>query len=172
MGDLSPHFDKAEFACECCGQYRDMSELLIQRLEKMHKIMNAKAIYINSGYRCISNPWGFSTDAHRRCMAADIRVQRQEGGFYSSEDIAEAAERVGFGGIGLMLPDSCHVDTRDCEPYDNSFWHGNETTGIDYPYGHSFQRGTVFPGEISAAPQLTKDHLLEELKALYEKYSM
>ena len=46
-----------------------------------------------------------------------------------------------------MLPDSCHVDTRDSEPYSNDHWFGNETTGNDFI--KTFQRGTKFPGENS-----------------------
>ena len=50
----------------------------------------------------------------------------------------------------MMLPISCHVDTRDTEPYVNNHWFGNE-----YAYGNTpkndwiktFQRGTVFAGE-------------------------
>lgn len=152
MGNLSPHFDSSEFACECCGKSITMSQLLIDRLEKLHSLMGAKAIYINSGYRCENNPWGSPTDAHRKGMAADIRVQRKDGSYYTAEDIAEAAERIGFGGIGMMLPDSCHVDTRDSEPYSNSHWFGNETTGEDYI--STFQRGTVFDGE--KTPKKTK----------------
>lgn len=159
MGNLSPHFDSSEFVCSCCGQSITMSSLLIERLEKMHSLMSAKAIYINSGYRCNSNPWGSPTDAHRKGMAADIRVQKQDGSYYTAEDIAEAAERIGFGGIGIMLPDSCHVDTRDSEPYVNSHWFGNETTGEDYI--QTFQRGTVFSGE---QPPTDIDGITGELK--------
>ena len=145
MGNLSAHFDKSEFICKCgCGQ-GNPSKLLIERLEKLHALMGAKAIYINSGYRCNNNPWGSPTDAHRKGMAADIRVQRKDGSYYTAADIAEAAERIGFGGIGIMEPDSCHVDTRDSEPYVNNHWFGNETTGDDYI--QTFQRGTVFDGE-------------------------
>lgn len=144
---LSTHFDSSEFACKCCGKSITMSKLLIDRLEKMHSYMNAKAIYVNSGYRCESNPYGKKTDAHRCGIAADIRVQKQDGTYYTSQDIAEVAERIGFGGIGLMLPDSCHVDTRDSEPYSNDHWFGNETTGNDFI--KTFQRGTKFPGENS-----------------------
>ncbi len=153
MGNLSPHFDSSEFACECCGKSITMSQLLIDRLEKLHSLMGAKAIYINSGYRCENNPWGSPTDAHRKGMAADIRVQRKDGSYYTAEDIAEAAERIGFGGIGMMLPDSCHVDTRDSEPYSNSHWFGNETTGENYI--STFQRGTVFDGEKATAQKKT-----------------
>ncbi len=168
MGNLSPHFDSSEFMCSCCGQSTTMSQLLIDRLEQLHSLMGAKAVYINSGYRCNNNPWGSPTDAHRKGMAADIRVQRKDGSYYTAEDIAEAAERVGFGGIGIMEPDSCHVDTRDTDPYVNSHWFGNETTGEDYI--QTFQRGTVFDGERTTQNH-SKEELLQELKTLYEKYS-
>lgn len=167
---LSEHFDSSEFACSCCGKQVTMSKLLIERLEKMHSLMDAKAIYINSGYRCNNNPWGSPTDAHRKGMAADIRVQKKDGSYYSAEDIAEAAERIGFKGIGLMLPDSCHVDTRGDEPYIYDWWHGNETTGVDWTKdsGHTFIRGTVFPGE-------NKSKAENEIKVMLEieghKYS-
>ena len=46
MGDLSAHFDKLEFACTCCGQSIKMSDLLIERLEKLHALMGAKAVYV------------------------------------------------------------------------------------------------------------------------------
>lgn len=145
MGDISAHYDSSEFACGCCGKKVKMSDLLIDRLEKLHALMGAKAVYINSGYRCENNPWGSPTDAHRKGIAADIRVQKKDSSYYTGAEIAEAAERIGFGGIGIMEPDSCHVDTRDSEPYVNDHWFGNETTGNDFI--GTFQRGTVFPGE-------------------------
>lgn len=152
MGDLSTHFSQSEFVCEHCGCSYPMSNLLINRLEQMFTIMDAKAIYVNSGYRCENNPWGSKTDAHRKGIAADIRVQKKDGSWYTSWDIAEVAEKIGFGGIGLMLPNSCHVDTRDTDSYTNNHWFGNE-----YAYGNTpkndwiktFQRGTVFAGEQS-----------------------
>lgn len=152
MGDLSTHFSQSEFNCECCGRSHTISKLLIDRLEKMFITMDAKAIYVNSGYRCENNPWGSKTDAHRKGIAADIKVQKKDGSWYTSQDISEVAERIGFGGIGMMLPNSCHVDTRDSEVYVNQHWFGNE-----YTYGNilqsdwikTFQRGTVFAGEKS-----------------------
>jgi len=177
MSKLSAHFDNSEFVCSCCGKSIKMSDLLIERLEQLHSLMGAKAVYINSGYRCNNNPWGSPTDAHRKGMAADIRVQRKDGSYYTAEDIAEAAERVGFKGIGIMEPDSCHVDTRGDEPYIYDWWHGNETKQIDWTKdsGHTFIRGTVFDGERAAPAPDPEDHskekLLQEMKALYEKYS-
>lgn len=168
MGDLSAHFSKSEFKCKCgCGG-GSPSPLLIERLEKLHALMDARAVIVNSGYRCAKHDravGGSGTGAHTRNIAADIVVKRQDGTLYAAEDIAEAAERVGFGGIGMMNA-ACHVDTRDSEPYDNSHWFGDERDGRNnIP---TFQRGTVFPGEKTHS----KEALLEELKALYEKYSI
>lgn len=173
MGSLSKHFDTSEFVCSCCGRSHVISTLLINRLEQMFSIMDAKAIYINSGYRCENNPYGSKTDAHRRGIAADIKVQKRDGSWYTSQDVAEVAERVGFGGIGTMLPTSCHVDTRDTEPYLNNHWFGNE-----YTYGSvlksdwikTFQRGTVFAGEKTSAnnPPAISDDKTNKIKELQQ----
>lgn len=131
---LSEHFDSKEFLCKCgCGQ-GSPSELLVTRLEQLYNLMDAKAIIINSGYRCPAysvKVGGSATDAHTRGIAADIVVKKQDGTLYTAEDIAEAAERVGFGGIGLMN-NACHVDTRDSESYVNSHWFGDERDGRNY----------------------------------------
>lgn len=153
MGNLSEHFDISEFRCKCgCGK-GSPSKLLLTRLEKLHKLMGAKAIIVNSGYRCPAysvRVGGSATDAHTRNLAADIVVKKQDGSLYKAEDIAEAAERIGFGGIGLMN-NACHVDTRDSEPYTNNHWFGDERDGRNYI--KTFQRGTVFPGETKPEPQ-------------------
>lgn len=146
MGNLSAHFDLSEFKCPCCGK-ANPSKLLIERLEKVYKLMNAKSIIITSGYRCPNysvKVGGYRNDAHTCNIAADIIVNKKSGGTYSAEDIAEAAERVGFGGIGLMNG-ACHVDNRDSEPYVNKHWFGDERTGNDNI--STFQRGTKFEGE-------------------------
>lgn len=159
MGNLSAHFDSSEFNCKTCGKAANISNLLISRLEEIHSIMKAKAIYITSGYRCPNcsvKVGGYRNDAHTKGMAADIKVQKQDGSYYTAEDIAEVAERVGFGGIGLMQG-ATHVDTRDTEPYSNKHWFGDERTGNDNI--RTFQRGTVFPGQTTAKKQKIKLYL-------------
>ena len=173
MENLSAHFDKSEFICKCGCKQGNLSSLLISRLEKLYKLMDAKAIIVNSGYRCYKHDkavGGSGYGAHTKNIAADIVVKKQDGTLYSAEDIAEAAERIGFGGIGMMN-NACHVDTRDSEKYDNDHWFGDERDGRNYI--KTFQRGTVFDGEKTPAPQEehSKDELLAELKSLYEKYS-
>ena len=159
---LTEHFDSTEFKCNC-GNNPKVSELLVNRLEQMHKIMHAKAIYITSGYRCPNcsvKVGGFRNDAHTKGIAADITVQKQDGSYYSAEDIAEVAERVGFGGIGLMNG-ACHVDTRDTEPYTNNHWFGDERNGNDNI--KTFQRGTIFPGQASEIKHKLKIYLDDKL---------
>lgn len=151
MSKLSTHFDSSEFRCKTCGKEATVSSLLIRRLEEMHEKMDAKAIYVTSGYRCPNcsvKVGGLRNDAHTKGMAADIKVQKQNGSYYSAEDIAEMAERIGFGGIGLMNG-ATHVDTRDTEPYSNNHWFGDERNGNNYI--KTFQRGTVFPLRQAAA---------------------
>jgi uncharacterized protein YcbK (DUF882 family) len=77
MGNLSAHFDSSEFNCKTCGHAANISNLLISRLEEIHSIMKAKAIYITSGYRCPNcsvKVGGYRNDAHTKGMAADIKV--------------------------------------------------------------------------------------------------
>ena len=162
MGNLSKHFDKSEFRCQCgCGG-ENPSKKLIERLEQLFDLMGAKSIVITSGYRCPKysvKVGGYSSDAHTRNIAADIIVNKQGGGSYTAEDIAEAAERIGFGGIGLMNG-ACHVDTRDCESYLNQHWFGDERDGRNYI--KTFQRGTVFAGEKKEEPAITGELKLSD----------
>ena len=81
---------------------------------------------------------------HLDILQVVFAFNKKDGGTYSAEDIAEAAERIGFGGIGLMQG-ACHLDNRDCEPFVNDHWFGDECDGRNYI--QTFQRGTVFDGE-------------------------
>lgn len=136
VGDqLSQHFNIEEFRCSCgCGSVV-VSELLINRLEKFFDIIpNIGAVIISSGYRCPAHSvavGGFSDDTHTLGIGADIKVRLNDNTFLPSYDIAEVAEKIGFGGIGLMSNCCCHVDTRETEKYKNAHWFGDETTGND-----------------------------------------
>lgn len=163
MGDLSTHFSQSEFRCQCgCGG-EHTSKLLISMLEKLYSYMNAKAVIISSGYRCPKysvRVGGMATDAHTKNIAADLCVQKQSGGFYSSWDVAEAAERLGFKGIGIIDNTYIHLDTRGYEPYANSFWFGNEMTGETYK---TFQRGTVFAGQVKKVETAVTNKELQKI---------
>ena len=150
-GNLSAHFDKIEFRCKC-GKSHDynIDPELIDKLEKLHKLLNAHAVNITSGFRCpeySKSIGGYFNDAHTKGIAADITVTRNATGtpYYNSNDIAEAAERVGFSGIGIIDNMAVHVDIRNDNNYVNSHWFGDERTGNDNI--ETFQRGSVFDGE-------------------------
>lgn len=150
-GNLSAHFDKIEFRCKC-GKSHDynIESELINKLEKLYDIMGASAIIVTSGFRCpeySKSIGGYFNDAHTKGIAADIIVQRKATNtpYYNSEDVAEAAERVGFTGIGIIDNMAVHVDIRNDNNYVNSHWFGDERTGNDNI--ETFQRGSVFDGE-------------------------
>ena len=150
MGDLSTHFDKREFACKCGKNHEfTVDSELINKLEKLHDLMNAHEIIITSGYRCPTwskSVGGYFNDAHTKGIASDIKVSyiNSDGiiKYYNSELIAEGAERVGFSGIGIIDNGAVHVDVRNDHNYVNSHWFGDERTRNDNVT--TFQKGTKF----------------------------
>ena len=173
MARLSEHFDSYEFRCRCgCGKGIP-SRLLISMLEQLFTYMGASQIWISSGYRCdkstASIKGAFLGDGHNinadASIAADLCVIKQDGSKYTSWDVAEAAERIGFKGILLIDDEYVHLDTRGYEPYRNDFWFGNERTGEGYK---TFERGTVFPGQEEYDPIQTylEVPLEEELQTI------
>lgn len=137
MANLSAHFTEEEMTCKCGCKQMKANPTLITMLEALRSQMNAKAIIINSGYRCPTHDkrvGGSGSGAHTLGYAADIKVQKQDLSYYKSFTIAEQAEKLGFGGIGVGLGDgvSCHVDVRHIGGYANSHWFGNEQTGETY----------------------------------------
>lgn len=145
---LSEHFDIEEFACKCSNHCKaNPDKELIDKLEKLHNMLNAKSIIITSGYRdpvysASSEVGGKLDDAHTRNIAADIIAYDQNGKQYDAKTIAEAAELVGFSGIGIITYYAVHVDVRNKTNYVNDHWFGNEQTGENYI--KTFIRGTKF----------------------------
>lgn len=134
MGNLTQHFDESEFRCPCCGKLvHDVT--LSKRLEQLHKALNAKAIIITSGYRCPSHSvavGGYANDAHVQGFAADVVAYKKSGSPYTAETVAREAEKLGFGGIGIISNDAVHLDIRDMHPeYPNMHWFGDERTHND-----------------------------------------
>ena len=133
---LSEHFDSSEFTCKCskhCTAIPDKE--LINKLEKLFSILNARDIIITSGYRCPEyspSVGGTVNDGHTRNIAADIIAHDATGKQITSEVIAAGAERAGFSGIGIISDTAVHVDVRNSSNYVNSHWFGDERTGNDY----------------------------------------
>lgn len=138
---LSEHFDDKEFTCKCGCGLSNVHTTLIDYLEKLHKSMDAKAIYVTSGLRCKKHNQSIgagSVSMHILGGASDIQVQKKDGSYYSAFTICECAEKIGFSGIGVIDDITAHVDIRDKMEYYDSYgvrqlhWFGNERTGANY----------------------------------------
>lgn len=134
MGDITAHFSAKEFICPHCGK-QGTQRAFIERLEKLFEALDASKIIISSGYRCPEHSvavGGYRNDAHVMGFAADLIAYKKDGKPFNSITVAKVAERLGFGGIGLIDKNYIHVDSRDINNYANHKWYGNESTGQTY----------------------------------------
>lgn len=112
MGKLSEHFSEDEFRCRCCGKLpeRGMNPELIERLELLRALVG-RPLVPNSGYRCSrhnAEVGGAANSQHMKGTAADILAAG-----IGVEELARAAEKVGFRGIGRYKRKGfVHVDVR------------------------------------------------------------
>lgn len=129
---ITEHFDSNEFLCECgCGRM-NMKNSTIEHFEQFFGTLDGvDKIIVTSGCRCPScsvSVGGYADDTHTVGIAADIVAYDRFGNLISPWKIAEAAEKLGFNGIGVMST-ACHCDERTTENYKNGHWFGDETTG-------------------------------------------
>ena len=114
---LSEHFSVWEFRCKDGTDKILINTELIKVLEKLRAYLNCKSITINSGYRTPSycvKIGSFKNSQHTKGNAADIKCQKQNGSYYSSNEVCCALEDLGhIGGIGKINNVSAvHVDVR------------------------------------------------------------
>ena len=113
MGDLTTHFNRAEFVCPCgCGfgtNPGEISHRLLAVLEVLRDLLKAP-IRITSGLRChVKNRavGGVVNSQHMRGTAADIRVVG-----VAPERVQEEADRLlPLGGVGRYKTFT-HIDVR------------------------------------------------------------
>ena len=109
---LSAHFNEDEFRCRCCRGLPagGMSPELIRRLEELRSRVG-RPLVITSGYRCSAHNkavGGSPKSQHMLGTAADVIA-----GSIGVDALAEAAESVGFGGMGRYHRQGfVHVDVR------------------------------------------------------------
>lgn len=104
MGDLSPHFSRAEFACHHCGKV-ELDRTLVARCELL-RAMVGKPMRIVSGYRCPEHNravGGAPRSYHRLGQAVDV-----EPGYCTWQQ----AKRAGFRGVGVRRGQVIHLDLR------------------------------------------------------------
>jgi uncharacterized protein YcbK (DUF882 family) len=110
MGDLSEHFNRAEFRCKC-GQCDcdTIDAATLQLLEDLRAHYDAP-IVINSGHRCAAHNafvGGAASSQHLVGRAADIVVQG-----VPAHEVYELLDPVHPGGLG-RYDSFTHVDTRN-----------------------------------------------------------
>lgn len=110
---LSPHFKVREFAPKWHGKpdgdLVKIDETLILLLEKLSDRVKNSPISINDGYRTEKFDRYLTGKAgqHTTGKAADIQCSG-----FTSYQLAELAEGIGFNGIGIINERAIHVDTR------------------------------------------------------------
>jgi len=75
MGDISEHFNRAEFTCKCGCGFNTVDIKLVEALELLHA-EGRQSVYINDGCRCIvhnAKVGGAPTSQHLIGKAADTR---------------------------------------------------------------------------------------------------
>lgn len=141
MGDLSPHFSRAEFACHgehCCGHSAPISLVLVGGLEVLRGMLSEEIgrdtpVFVMSGFRCVTHDREearargeteseVAVRRSRHCVgeAADIVVRGVDG-----DRVAELAERVAVfreGGIGRYGGERSAVVHLDCRSTGRARW--------------------------------------------------
>lgn len=133
MGDIAKNFNRREFMCKCgCGRM-PMNERFIEKLQTLRDYI-CKPINIVSGYRCEKHDkavGGTGRGTHTLGIAVDMYIDG-----VPPIEIAKIAEKLGFGGIGIISNTNIHIDMRDESghgfTYDNKKWFGDERNGKTY----------------------------------------
>ena len=109
--NVSPHFLRSEVECHHChkvGRYAANMRKLLRKLEALRAFVG-KPVNLTCAYRCPihnANVGGIPGSLHTKGMAADLFVSGMP-----VNDLARAADQVGFGGIGRYIHDEfVHVD--------------------------------------------------------------
>jgi uncharacterized protein YcbK (DUF882 family) len=121
MGDISLHFDRAQFACkgkDCCGGAAPISERLIEALECLHFIAWHKfadlpfEFIVNSGFRCLThNREVGSEDTSQHPLGFAVDIEPEGITPIALSNLAKYVPDFADGGIGLY-PGFVHLDVR------------------------------------------------------------
>ena len=106
MGDLSEHFNRSEFACQCGCGFDTVDVGLIETLEEVRHYFMAP-VTVTSGCRCVKHnaDIGGSYDSqHAKGRAADIKVQGK-----APQEVHDFLCRVHL--------NSCGIGLYDCRKY-------------------------------------------------------
>jgi uncharacterized protein YcbK (DUF882 family) len=111
MGDISVHFNRAEFACQCGCGFDTVDTVLLEALESIRNEFE-KPIRVTSGCRCESHNasiGGALRSQHKEGRASDIKVKG-----ISPRVVADFAEALGMS-VG-RYDTFTHIDSRSGPP--------------------------------------------------------
>ena len=118
MGDISKHFNRSEFACQCNCGFSTVDIELIRVLENLREFYE-EPITITSGCRCVSHNHavgGSANSKHREGIAVDIKVKDE-----TPEEVYDYLDDKYNDKYGIGLYSGwVHIDTRP----DKSRWRG------------------------------------------------
>lgn len=129
---LSEHFNVKEFQCKCGQKHNTKINFeLIEKLERLYTILEAKKAIITSGYRCPQhdkNVGGNGSGQHTTGNACDVVFYDLSGKPISSKIVSCKAQDLGFGGIANITSEYIytHLDVRTTNIYK-----GDETKGYN-----------------------------------------
>lgn len=136
---ITEHFNSNEFQCKCGRNHQfELSDDLVNKLEKLYKKLNCGKIIITSGYRCTQHDksvGGSGSGQHTLGTAADIKCYDKKDKIIGSKTVCCAAQLLGFTGIANIdnTYTATHVDVRTF-----GTWYGDEVMGNNYNIGLSF----------------------------------
>lgn len=113
------YFKESELACNCCGEFIEVDEL-VNRLTKARELAGVPFV-INSGYRCPQhneNVGGVVNSSHTFGYAADIKITDTANRYKILTALLEA----GFERVGVYRT-FIHVDV-DPNKVAKVMWHG------------------------------------------------
>ena len=121
---ITDHFRVKEVWCTCCQRLPE-DPLLFYHMDKLEELRDHVrfALIINSGYRCYvhNKAVGGADDSMHLRIATDVRdVSRQA---WALDQIAQAAEDLGAGGIGRYTS-FVHLDWRNFLGKNVARWSG------------------------------------------------
>ena len=114
MGDISAHFNRSEFSCECGCGFDTVDTETIRVLEIVRQQF-MRPVYITSGCRCADHNYrigGSQNSQHILGRAVDFKVKDVE-----PKEVYEFLDKLYPDSLGLGLYSSwCHMDTRTNSP--------------------------------------------------------
>jgi hypothetical protein len=112
-GMLSPHFSRAEFACNCCQRLPEDKEPPAELLEVLEALRArwGKPVNVNSGYRCPAHNaavGGASASRHMKGDAADVWIEGVDPSLVYDWADSKIGDRGGVGRYNTFT----HLDVR------------------------------------------------------------